>query len=189
MSKAPEQNIPMGPDEAAARAHEVSSHGSAYWLHQKRVWKAPELRKAFLAGMTHARSHPADPSHWAVGYAKFELAFCDLCGLEGNVPPALARETLAKMQAELCALREKVSRMGAEKAPAGEAASAAQETCPACGAAPVVARGPEFHRYACGSVRRTYHDVPYPMLSQSTMCVHNQMLAIRDEIRRAGCGG
>lgn len=190
MSNASEHNTIRLPetDEDAARAHEVSSHNSSYWLHQVRVWKAPQLREAFLAGTRYARA--IDPSTWARGYAEFELAFCDILGLEGNVPPALARETLRALVAERDALKGAAEARDVEKTPP-EPEAPKEEGCPACGARKAHQHNPETQPYVCGSIVHfgRGRDPHLSKFAQSVKCQREQMLAIRDEIRRSGCGG
>lgn len=181
---------PVHADVAAARAYELEVRGTSNWLHQARVGKAQGLREAFLAGISYARA--ADPSMWARGYAEFEEAFCQVLGLEGNVPPAVARQKLKDMQRDLDELRAVVARGPAPTAlvPA-EAPPVAENGCPACGAARTASRGyaPNVWGYACGSVTRSYHDTPSPMFTQSVPCVRAQMSSIHDLIRKSCCGG
>lgn len=182
MSNASEHNTIRLPetDEDAARAHEVSSHGTSYWLHQVRVWKAPQLREAFLAGTRYARA--ADPSTWARGYAEFELAFCDILGLEGNVPPALARETLRALVAERDALKEAAEAKDLEKSPVDEAPK--EEGCPFCRAPRAEARRALVRPYACGSyeTRSAYEDpARRAMFTQSAQCVFDGATWLRSQ--------
>jgi hypothetical protein len=189
-ARAPEGDAPH-PDVRAARTYVESVRDTADIKHDGIAWHPEGMREAFLAGITYGRNTHPDLATWVVGYSRFEMAFHEVLGLEGNVPPDMARTALKELKRDLDELRAVAARAPAQAAlvPA-RGVHAAEGGCPACGAARSAQQSRAIQPYACGSwVQYRVNSQPQePMFAQSVPCLRGSIEHARRFSRDAELG-